>query len=242
MPVIFQIPCKVDLRVQPKKFVPLHITELETPLIPQPALGCSSCLCCRRRWTGTSTRVRRSGRACGSSLSPCIFTCLLHVIRACVRAGNGEERVASCCYLLLWLAPQLNKADLCIASSPLSFVHQSDISCLLVAATQVLQFPSQLSSSPMLPPSILFSLGCWQIPTSKITPVPSHRPLYLQPVLLLNLTLLLLPLHMRMTNGSHPSQHSRSPILHISPTSKLLSYSQMYIIYLPQTLISNYQN
>lgn len=157
--MIFQIPCKLDLTEPPKKIVPLHTTELETPLIPQPAQGSSSRLCCGRRWTSTSTHVRRSGGACSSSLSPRIFTRLLHVIKECVRAGNGEERVASSCYLLLWLVPQLIKADLCIASSPLSFVHQSDISCLLVTATQVLQFPSQLSSSPVLPLSILFSLG-----------------------------------------------------------------------------------
>lgn len=172
MPVIFQIPFNVGLTVQPKKMVSLHTAELETPLILQPALGSFSHLCCGRCWTGTSTHMKRSAGACGSSLSPCTFTRLLHVITVCARAGNREEPVASCCCPLLQLAPQLIKADLCIASSPLSFVHRCDISCLLVAATQVLRFPSQLSPNPMFPFPFFSGLATdkYQHPKSLLSP------------------------------------------------------------------------
>lgn len=112
-------------------------------------------------------------QVCGSSLSPCTFTHLLHAITARERAGSGEEHAAACFCPLLQLVPQLIKADLCIVSSPLSLVHQSDV---LAYLSLLLKSSSSLPSSPQVPCSPFAFFSCLAADKHQ-HPVPSHRPL-----------------------------------------------------------------
>jgi len=174
MSVIFQIPFKLGLTVQPKKIVPVHATELERPLIPQPALGSSSCLCRGRCWTGTSTHVKRPGGACGSSPSPCISTHLLHVITAC------QEQVMWKNVLLLAAVPfgGLLLSLLKLTSALLVLSHHFYINMTFLAyLSLLLKSSGSLPSSPQVTESQnhrIVGVGRDLCGSSSPTPLPKQ--------------------------------------------------------------------
>lgn len=136
------------------------------------------------------------------------------------------------CGLILSLS-QLTSALLALPYHP--YINLTFLAYLSL----LLKSSSSLASSPPVPCllfSILLFLSHWQIPTSKITPACSHRPLYLHPVLLLSWKPLLLPSHTHrkewLTSSSVP-QEPNFPHFTQVPTSCLQMYQYLLIANLP---------